>query len=121
MSLLNKFRKHTQKSSEEEIVEHISDLLNTKQTFEAYAPDLGLDSHFYASSNSQLIKSLMQDIKGCLEKFEKRVELQSIKSVPSLSRFFLSFVISCKVKSSSLSLYISFHPQKNLFNVEQKT
>ncbi len=121
MSLLNKFKKQTTKNLEENILENVADLLNTKKTFGAYDSELGLDSYFYASSNGQIIKQMMCDIKSCLNKYEKRIELLDIQSVPSENRFFLSFMIKCKIKSSSVSLHLSFHHQRNLFNVELKS
>ncbi len=121
MGLLNKFRKQDQKTLDEEILENITDLLNTKKTFGGYEEDLGLDSYFYASSSGQVIKHLMRDIKECLDKYEKRIQITDIQSIPSPNRFFLSFMIKCKIKSSAVSLHLSFHHQKNLFNVEMKS
>ncbi len=121
MSLLSKFRKSVQTSIEEDILENVSDLLNTKKGFGAYQEDMGLDSYFYGGSNGQIIKQMMHDIKCCLDKYEKRIQLIDIQSVPSSNRFFLSFMLKCKIKASSVSLHLSFHHQKHLFNVELQT
>jgi predicted component of type VI protein secretion system len=121
MGLLNKFRAKAYPSIEAEILENITDLLNTKKTFGSYDPSLGLDSYFYPHSSGRMLQQIMQDIKNCLEKHEKRIDVIDIFSIPSQSRFLLSFMIKCKIKTLSLSLHLSFHHQKNLFNVELKS
>ncbi len=121
MGLLSKFRTNRSPTIEAEILENIADLLNTKKTFGAYASDLGLDSYFYAHSDGRMIQQIMQDIRTCLETYEKRIQVQDILSLPSKNRFFLSFMIKCKVKALSVCLHLSFHHQKNIFNVELKS
>lgn len=116
MSLLNKFRKNLPiKSFEEEIIDHICDLLNTKRTFGSYLKDYGLDSYIYLSSYNGIKKQIMLDIKNCLEKFETRIKILEIQPVPCKDLFLLSFIIKCRIQEKTHSLQLSFHQQKHQF------
>ena len=119
MSLLNKFRsKATKKDLKEEIFEHICDLLNTKKGFGTYQTDLGLESYIYTGSHNIMDKKIIRDIKQCLGKFEPRIQIEDIESVPNNNPFFLSFVIKCKIENVPHAFQISFHPQKQTFDRE---
>jgi predicted component of type VI protein secretion system len=114
MSLLNKFRKNIKKTDlKEEIFEHICDLLNTKKTFGAIEKELGLDNYVYIGSNKEMNKKIISDIKFCLEKYESRIQVIDILSIPSQNHFSLSFLIKCKINNQSHSFQISFYQQKN--------
>lgn len=116
MGLLDKFRTHSHKKNiKEEIIEHINDLLNTKKTFGTYQKDFGLDNYVYISSNKQINKQIVQDIKECLKKFEKRIKIEDVISVPNHNPFFLSFFIQCKIEQASHVFVVSFHQHKKNF------
>lgn len=121
MSLLSKFRTGSPPSQEEEIVEHIADLLNTKKTFGAYDQNLGLDSYFYTGSAGEITKQLMRDITQCLSTFETRLRVIDISFLPSENSFQLAFVIKCQIGSSERQVRLSFHHQHRLFSVEAKS
>ena len=117
MSLFSHFRKDKAKLSEiEEIFESICDLLNTKRTFGAYQRDLGLDTYMYLSSNHELAKQVVNDIKDCISRHEKRVVVYDVLSAPSNNIFLLSFVIKCKIKNIPHLFRLSFHHQTNFFS-----
>jgi predicted component of type VI protein secretion system len=119
MSLLNKFRSIiTKKDLKEEIVEHICDLLNTKKGYGVYQEDFGIDSYFHIGSDKTINKKIIDDIKRCLEKFEKRIKVQEITAVPSGNIFFLSFLINCKIQNVPHTFQIAFHQHKKTFEKE---
>jgi predicted component of type VI protein secretion system len=119
MSFLQKFRsKKEQGSLREEILEHLCDLLNTKRGFGSYPIDLGLDSYVYLGSDRKIILQIKTDIENCFQKYEKRVNQVEVIPVPSESRFFLSFHITCKVNDKACSFHLSFHQQNNSYSFE---
>lgn len=119
MSFLNKFRPNTKKPSyREEILENLCDLLNTKKGFGSYPRDLGLDSYTYLGSDKKITLQIMEDIKSCFEKYEKRIHRIQIIHQPSRNRFHLSFVIKCTIDHTPCSFHLSFQHQKNLFTLE---
>lgn len=121
MGLLNKFRKHEEKLNyQQEILEHVCDLLNTKKKFGVYPLEYGIDSYVYMGSDKKIVMEIIADIKGNLEKYEKRLQCIEIQSVPSPNRFLLSFLIKCKIEENPYSFHLSFHHQKNLFHLEAK-
>ena len=117
MSLLDKFRP-LKKDLIEEIVEHICDLLNTKKGFGVYQEDFGIDSYIHFGSDQIANKKIIDDIKRCLETYEKRIKIEEIEAVPSDNLFFLSFSIKCKIQNSPYTLQIAFHQQKKIFEKE---
>ena len=116
MSLLNKFRKNSPKDLKETIFENICDILNTKKTFGASQPDFGLDSYTHMGSQQNIAQQIINEIKASLKKYENRIHIIDIKSIPNPDRFLLSFLIVCKIGIDSHSFQISFHNQKNSFN-----
>lgn len=121
MGLLNKFRKVEQRLNyDEEIVEHLNDLLNTKKNFGYLPLDYGIDNYVYIGSNKKIITQIMADIKYCLDKFEKRVRAIKIQTVPNQNRFFLSFLVNCEIEKDQCTFHLSFHHQKNYFQIEGK-
>lgn len=121
MGVLNKFRKQEHRLSfQEEIVEHLNDLLNTKKNFGVYPLDYGIDNYVYVGTGKKVITQIMADIKFCLEKYEKRVREIKIQTTPNQNRFLLSFLVFCDVENSPHTFRLSFHHQKNFFNVESE-
>lgn len=119
MSLLNKFRSLvTKKDLKEEIVEHICDLLNTKKGFGVYQDDFGIDSYIHVGSDKTINKKIIDDITRCLEKFEKRIKIESIEAAPCDNAFFLAFSIQCRIQNVSHSFQIAFHQYKKTFEKE---
>jgi predicted component of type VI protein secretion system len=116
VGLLEKFRSREKKELKEEIIEHIYDLLNTKKMFGTYQKDFGLDNYVYIGTNKLINKQIIQDIKECLKKFEKRITLEEVTSLPNQDPFILSFLIHCKVENASHVFLISFHHQKKTFH-----
>jgi predicted component of type VI protein secretion system len=119
MSLLNKFRANdAKKDLKEEIFEHICDLLNTKKGFGTFESDIGLDSYIYLGTGKTVNKKITDNIKECLEKYEKRLKIEEVITVPNTNPFFLSFVINCFIENAPHSFEISFHHQRQSFNRE---
>lgn len=119
MSILNKFRKDQPKSqAKDNIFEHLCDLLNTKRGFGSYPNDLGLDSYIYLGSDRKIILQIIEDVKSCFHKYEKRIS--SIEVIPktSVGRFYLSFMIKCKIENKACSFHLSFHQQNKSYSIE---
>lgn len=121
MSLLNKFRDKKQTNSpRDDLIEHLTDLLNTKRGFGSYSKDLGLDSYIYLGSDKKITLQIMQDIKTCFEKYEKRVSEVEVIPRESTSRFLQSFVIRCKINKEAYSFHLDFHSLNKSYVIEAK-
>ena len=121
MGLLNQFRrKGEQKSLSEEVFESICDLLNTKISFGAYQKDLGMNAYVYLSSNNEVSKQIIQDIKTCLKKYETRISITDIRSLPSKDSLSLNFVIQCEIQKKNSSFQLAFQHQQRQFKIEEK-
>lgn len=119
MSFLNKFRQEKEKKGiRESLLEHLNDLLNTKRGFGSYPTDLGLDSYVYLGSDRKIILQIMADIKHCFEKYERRIREVEVSSVPNESRFFLSFIIKCKIENKPHAFQLSFQRQNKSCTLE---
>ena len=119
MSLLDRFRnKKCKENLREDILENLSDLLNTKKGFGSYAHDLGLDSYVYLGSDQKITLHIIEDIKTCFEKYEKRVSHLEVIPVESKSRFHLSFIIKCEINNKSCSFHLNFHHQNKSYHIE---
>lgn len=122
MSILNKFRKGRPKGNEnQDIVEHLRDLLNTKRGYGSYPADLGMDSYVYLGSDRKIILQIKADIETCFKKYEKRVQQIEVTPVPSDTRFYLSFIIKCKIDNKERSFHISFHQQNKSYSFKETT
>ena len=102
----------------DEIVEHLSDFLNTKKNLGIYPYDYGIDSYVYLGTDNRVAMQMIEDIKTGLTKYEKRVSDVDIQIVTSESTFLLSFVIKCNIEKSPYAFHLSFHHQKKEFNFE---
>lgn len=119
MGLLNKFRKDTRRVSiKEEIFEHLTDFLNTKRNLGVYPIDYGIDSYAFLGSDKKIFLQFVSDIKGGLEKYEKRVRDVEVDSVPNSSSVLLSFRIRCTIEEIPHTFQLSFHQHKHIFNWE---
>lgn len=118
MGLLSKFRPKKGANIREEVVEHLTDFLNTKRNFGAYPKDYGIDSYIYLGTDHQVMMQLISDVRTGLEKYEKRVQDVVIEPTPQPNSFVLAFRISCKIEEISYQFQLSFQNQKNLFHLE---
>jgi predicted component of type VI protein secretion system len=121
MSLLNKFRKPNERNSfQEQVLEHLCDLLNTKRGYGAYQKDLGLDSYIYLGTDKKVDKQIMSDIATCLQKYEKRISQIEVEQTKSEYAFMRAFIIKCRIEKIPLAFRLSFNQQKNSFSVESE-
>ena len=119
MSILGKFRQGQPKIHfKDNIFEHLCDLLNTKKGFGSYPKDLGLDSYIYLGSDKKIILQIISDVKSCFEKYEKRISHVEVIPQTSLGKFFLSFIIKCKIENKPSSFQLSFHQQNKSYSIE---
>ena len=108
MGLLNKFRK-TQHSKLEEVMESLSLLLSTKQSFGSWQKGMGLTDYPYAAQE-EIVAKLMKDIRTNIERFETQIILKEIRLFSSYQRN-LCFQIDCKLEEKLYSFYITFNSQ----------
>lgn len=123
MGLLNRFRKQNTRSHyKDEVVEHLTDLLNTKREFGSWPKDYGLDSYIYLGSNNKVVLQIISDISTCLEKYEKRLQQVEIVHVPTENSFVRSFIIKCKIENNPCSFHLFFDStnKKNPYSLEVK-
>ncbi|MCE5318040.1 MAG: GPW/gp25 family protein [Parachlamydia sp.] len=119
MGLLDKFKKTSKKRSvKEEVVEHLTDFLNTRRNMGTYPADYGIETFVDLGTDKYIVLKIVADIKNGLEKYEKRIHDVEINSIPSESSFHLAFRISCKIQDFSYAFQISFHSQNKIFQLE---
>lgn len=119
MTFLNKFREDKKKGNEKDnIVEHLTDLLNTKKRFGSFLNDFGLDSYIYAGADPKAVILIAKDIKRSFEKYEKRIKDVEVSHIPNEKRFFLSFVIKCKIENNVHSFHLSLNQQNKFYHLE---
>jgi predicted component of type VI protein secretion system len=119
MSFLKNFRTQSKKSDyKSEILENLCDLLNTKRGFGSYPRDLGLDSYVYLGSHKKIVLQIIEDIKACFEKYEKRIHEIEVIQKPNDNCLYLTFSIKCKIDKIPHSFHLSFHHKNNFFSLE---
>ena len=118
MGLLNKFRKEgSKKDYQQEIVENLTAIFNTKQTFGAWQRGLGLKSYCNGKSRNDLIEEIVLDVKTNIEQFEKRVQLIDIKVVDNKGLFNLNLQINCRAGGQFHAFYLGFKRFEDLIEV----
>lgn len=117
MSILSKFRPEKKSGLRDNIFEHLGDLLNTKKGFGSYPNDLGLDSYIYLGTDQKIILQIIADVKACFEKYEKRISHVEVIPIVSTTRFFLSFVIKCKIENKGCSFHLCFNHANKSYSV----
>ena len=119
MGLLNSFRTANNRPNLlQEVVEHVSDLLNTKKTFGSYSKDLGLSD--CDGSLQQIVKQLIEDMRRCLETFEPRIQVIDIQPSVTKKPFLLSFIIRFTLNRSAHAVHLSFQGKED-FSVRLET
>lgn len=119
MTFLNKFREDKKKGDmKDNILEHLTDLLNTKKYFGCFLNDFGLDSYIYAGSDPKIVCLIAKDIRKSIEKYEKRVKEVEVSAIPNENPFFLSFVIKCKIENKVYSFHLCLNHQNKSYQIE---
>lgn len=78
LGLLNAFRIQPIKTLQAEVLQSISCLLNTKQSFGAWQKELGLEDYSYAAKSAEILQKMAEDIAKTIQANEKRFKLQSV-------------------------------------------
>jgi predicted component of type VI protein secretion system len=119
MGLLDKFfSPDRRKAHEEEILDHLVDLLNTKEGFGSWQKNFGLQHYSYCKSREQIIEQIKKDIKKNIEYFEKRIAIATITHIEKADQLSLSFLIDCQLNKKKRSLSIVLDNQKNQVRLE---
>ena len=119
MGLLNKFRKEENKKSlQEEVVENLSRLFNTKATFGAWQKRMGLKSYAYNKSNLSVVNEIIDDIVYNIEIFERRIKVLGIQVVDNSSALTIRFQIDCMIGETFHSFYVGFNNFPEPMHVE---
>lgn len=109
MGIFNKFRKESRKKSvEEEVAEHLSALLNTKEQYGAWQKGLGMGSYSSGKERADIIAEMARDLTFNIETFEKRVKIVSIEAIEDKNILNPRFQIHCKIGERFHSFYIGF-------------
>ena len=109
MGLLNKFRKNNCKlGHQEEIMNSLASLLNTKEGFGAWQKGLGLNNYSYVNSYTGAIKEILNDIECNILNFDKRIQIIDIEFVDTDVPLTLKFQIKCEIAGKFHSFYIGF-------------
>ncbi len=119
MSLLSKFaRKKEEHSDIEWVIHHLNDLLNTKRDFGAWQKNLGISDCSTFRNRSDLVNSLMKEIKENLSHYEPRVILAEMQEIPSSTPFHLSFEMACTIENCSQWIYLTLDAKGNKVAVQ---
>lgn len=119
MGLLSKFCK-TQKRQdvEQEVADHLTTLLNTKQGYGAWQKGLGMQSYSSGKDRSDTIKDMIEDLKVNIETYEKRIQIVSIEAEESKNSLIPRFKVKCKIGERFHSFFIGFKKSQIPIEVE---
>ena len=119
MGFLSKFRKNSrQQTLEQEVVDHLSSLLNTKAMFGAWQKGLGMNSYSCGKERPQIIEDMIEDLKFNIETYEKRIKIVAIEVVESKYRIIPRFQLECLLGERLHAFYIGFNHAQNSIDVE---
>ncbi len=119
MGFLSKFRKNSKlQTVEQEVVDHLSALLNTKEMYGAWQKGLGMRSYSSGKDRPDIVQEMIQDLKFNIETYEKRIKIVAIEVVESKYRFIPRFQLHCKVGERLHAFYIGFNQAQNSVDVE---
>ena len=119
MGLLNKFREDVDKKTlEQEIYEHLTVLLNIKESFGAYQKGLGLKNYCYNKSDHTGLQKILADIMYNIQHYEKRIKLLELKAIDNSSPSNIKIQVDCKIKDQFRSFFICFNQYQQFFNIE---
>ncbi len=119
MGLLNSFRKEgAKKRVNEEVVENLKHILNTKADFGAWQKQLGLQHYASNTSTLEMVNEIIGDITQNIEQYEKRMKIVEVKAIQSSSQLRIRFQIDCMIGEQFHSFYIGFKKKPELGYVE---
>jgi len=119
MALLDKFF-HVEKrrSLPLQVVDHLRRLLNTRCDYGAWQEGFGLQDYSGNLSAHQLAEKIAADMAQTIERYEKRVTVESIEPVSSEHDLTLRFRIYCKITGKPHKLAVAFENKKEQIIVE---
>lgn len=79
MGLLNSFRVKPRESLLEEVLDSLTHILNTKQSFGAWEKDLGIEDFSGMNQSKKEIKKLGDTILSNIKKYERRLNVKSLQ------------------------------------------
>lgn len=124
MSFLDKFTQKVSVSGEEQllksVIANLNNLLNTKQGYGSFIDDFGIRDMNEYSSYQQLAAAIMEEVRINIEKYEPRLEFNSIALVGGSASFRIAFKISCKLRESQQSLFMEFNSVANDYFVRNQ-
>ena len=121
MGLLNKFRtKNKKREIEQEVIENLKALFNTKQNYGAWQKGLGLKSYANVNSSLGAIKEVIADIEKNITLYEKRIKLLNVQWVEGNRPLSLRFQIECLIGKKFHAFYVGFNhcPESVCFEEE---
>lgn len=125
MPLFNKFTTGDSRSRERShmlsIIENLNNMLNTTRGFGSPLADFGIHDMSGHMSRHEMARSIITDVKECIELYEPRVQLEDIVFEDDQNPLRLSFTIKCTVRKSATSLHLMFDTVMGSVNVESPT
>lgn len=121
MGLLNKFRKRENKRDiEEEVIENLKELLNTKQSYGAWQRGLGLKNYANINSSIRTAEEIIHDIETNILLFEKRLKCIKISLLSNEKPLSLRLQLECLIGGKFHSFYIGFTNFPGPIRVEER-
>ena len=112
MTLFSKFttgsRKPTEQPHLSSIVENLNNILNTTRGFGSPLCDYGISDMGGHMTRDHMARAIMKDVNECIERYERRVQVEEILFEDDNNPLRLSFKIKCTVRTSATSLQLVF-------------
>lgn len=104
----------------EGILENLENVLNTKRGWGSPLPDFGIRTLTEYTSREDIARAVMVEIRECIEKYEPRLQLESI-IVEERERapFRLSFTLRCALVDGAQLVRVSVNTVFGSFDVSR--
>lgn len=107
---------HT-KDDTESIVENVSNILNSVRGYNSFLNDFGISDYRYLSSEQDIYKTIIMEIKRNIISYEPRILVKEITFIKGNSFLSLSFTIDAVIKNNGNNLKLFLNCVKNSFKV----
>ena len=122
MTFLKRFESSDGQSGEasvEAVLRNLRYILNAKRGYGSILEDFGISDLSHCSSREALVEILSNEIRETIAKYEPRVSLFEMSSIPNTRASQVSMVLTCELKSEQASFDLIFDTARTNFSVER--